>query len=96
MNSLAHKLKEYFCHTCKTARGNYFRKLLKKTLTIITSFRLKYLFSNNFESTESICLEESGEIIRNEEKIGDIFCNFYQNIAANMSITKNFLSNKQT
>ena len=60
---------------------------------------VKPLFSNKIKSAENIYLGESGEIIRNEEEVANVFNKYFVNIVPNIiGITNNhnFLNNLDT
>ena len=51
---------------------------------------VKPLFSNKIKSAENIYLDESGEIIRNEKEVANVFNKYFANIVPNiMGITNN-------
>ena len=51
---------------------------------------VKPLFSNKIKSAENIYLDESGEIIRNEKEVANVFNKYFVNIVPNiMGITNN-------
>ena len=59
---------------------------------------MKTLFSNKIKSADNIFLDESGEIIRNEVKVTNVFNKYFVNMVPSMGITnnKNFLSTTDT
>ena len=59
---------------------------------------IKPLFSNKIKSEENFNLDESGEIVRNEVKVANVFNKYFVNMVASMGITNNqiFLSNTNT
>ena len=58
---------------------------------------MKPLFSNKVKSADNIFLDESGEIIRNEVKVANVFNRYFVNMVPSMCITNNnFLSTKDT
>ena len=59
---------------------------------------VKPLFSNKIKSAENIFLDESGEIIRNEVEVANVFNRYFVNMVPNNGITNNhnFLSSTDT
>ena len=81
----------------KNARRNYHENLDLKDINDNKKFwaTVKPLFSNKIKSAENIFLDESGEIIRNEVKVANVFNKYFVNMVPSMGITNNhiFLSN---
>ena len=84
----------------KKAKQNYFKNLDLKEINRNKKVwaTVKPLFSNKIKSAESIYSDESGEIIRNEVKVANVFNTYFVNMVSNMGINnnQNFLSNTGT
>ena len=84
----------------KKAKQNYYENLDLKDINDNKKFwaTVKPLLSNKIKSAENIFLDESGEIIRNEVKVADVFNNYFVNEVPSMVITNThiFLSNTNT
>ena len=59
---------------------------------------VKPLFSNKIKSAENIFLDESGEIVRNEVEVANVFNTYFVDMVPNNVITNNhnFLSSTDT
>ena len=76
----------------KKAKPNYYENLDLKDINGNKKFwvTVKPLFSNKIKSAENIYLDESGEIIRNEKEVANVFNKYFANIVPNiMGITNN-------
>ena len=84
----------------KKAKRNYYENLDLYDINDNKKFwaTVKPLFSNKIKSADSIFLDESGEIIRNEVKVANVFNKYFVNMVPSMGITKNnnFLSTTDT
>ena len=80
------------CQSYKKVKRNYYENLDLKDINDNKKFwaTVNPLFSNKIKSAESICLDESREIIRNEEEVANVFNKYFVNIVPNiMGITNN-------
>ena len=88
------------CQSCQKAKQNYYENLDLKDINDNKKFwaTVKPLLSNKIKSAENIFLDESGEIIRNQVKVADVFNNYFVNEVPSMVITNThiFLSNTNT
>ena len=76
----------------KKAKLNYYENLELKDINDNKKFwpTVKPLFSNKIKSAENIYLDESGEIIRNEKEVANVFNQYFVNTVPNiMGITNN-------
>ena len=84
----------------KKAKRNYYENLDLKDINDNKKFwaTVKPLFSNKVKSGENIFLDVSGEIIRNEVKVVNVFNKYFVNMLSSIGITNNhnFLSNADT
>ena len=84
----------------KKAKRNYYENLDLNDINDNKRFwaTVKPLFSNKIKSADSIFLAESGEIIRNEVKVANVFNKYFVNMVPSMGITNNnkFLSTTDT
>ena len=84
----------------KKAKQNYYENLDFKDINDNKKFwaEVKTLFSNKIKSAQKIFLDESGEIIRIEVEVANVFNSIFMNMVPNMDITNNykFLSNTDT
>ena len=84
----------------KKAKRNYYENLDLKDINDNKKFwaTVKPLFSNKVKSGENIFLDDSGEIIRNEVKVVNVFNKYFVNMLSSIGITNNhnFLSNTDT
>ena len=82
------------------AKRNYCENLDLKYINDNKKFwaTVKTLFSKKLKSAENIFLDKSGEIIRNEVKVANVFNKHFVNMLPSMGITNNhiFLSNTST
>ena len=80
------------CQSYKKSKTNYYENLDLKDINDNKRFwaTVKPLFSNKIKSAENIYLDESGEIIRNEKEVANVFNKYFMNIVPNiMGITNN-------
>ena len=79
------------CQSYKKAKGNYNKNLDLKDINDNTKFwaTVKPLVSNKITSSENIYLDESGEIIRNEKEVANVFNKYFVNIVPNIMGTTN-------
>ena len=84
----------------KKAKRNYYENLDLNEINDNKKFwaTVKPLFSNKIKSADNIFLDESGEIIRNEAKVANVFNKYFVNMVPSMGITNNnnFLSTTDT
>ena len=84
----------------KKAKRNYYENLDQKDVNDNKKVwaTVKPLFSDKIKSAENTFLDESGEIIRNEVKVANVFNKYFVNMVPSMGITNNhiFLSNTNT
>ena len=75
----------------KKAKRNYYENLDLNDIKDNKKFwaTVKPLFSNKIKSAENIFLDESGEIVRNEVKVANVFNKYFVNMVPSMSITNN-------
>ena len=76
----------------KNTKQNYYENLDLKDVNDDKRFwaTVKPSFSNKIKSVENIYLDESGEIIRNEKEVANVFNKYFANIVPNiMGITNN-------
>ena len=76
----------------KKAKRNYYENLDLKDINDNKRFwvTVKPLFSNKVKSAENIYLDDSGEIIRNEKEVANVFNKYFASIVPNiMGITNN-------
>ena len=94
------KQRNIFVSLVKKAKRNYYENLDLKDINDNKKFwaTVKPLFSNKIKSAENIFLDESGEIIRNEVKVANVFNNYFVNMVSSIGITNNhiFLINTNT
>ena len=79
------------CQSYKKAKRNYYENLDLKDINDNKFWAtVKPLFSNKIKSAENIYLHESGETIRNEKEVANVFNKYFVNIVPNvMGITNN-------
>ena len=72
----------------RKAERNYYETLDLNNICDNKKFwtTVKPLFSNKIKSVENIVLSENGVLIKNEEKVANIFNNFFVNIVPNLGI----------
>ena len=70
----------------KKAKRNYYENLDLKDINDNKKFwaTVKPFFSNKIKSAENIYLDESGEIIRNEKEVANVFNKYFVNIVPNI------------
>ena len=94
------KQRNIYVSLVKKAKRNYYENLDLNDINDNKKFwaTVKPLFSNKIKSAENIFLDESGEIIRNEVKVANVFNRYFVNMVTNMGITNNnnFLSTTDT
>ena len=75
----------------KKAKRNYYENLDLNDINDNKKFwaTVKPLFSNKIKSADYIFLDESGEIIRNEVKVANVFNKYFVNMVPSMGITNN-------
>ena len=84
----------------KKAKRNYYKNLDLNDIDDNKNFcaTVKPLFSSKIKSVGNIFLYESGEIIRNEVKVANVFNKYFVNMVPSMGMTNNnnFLSTTDT
>ena len=70
----------------KKAKRNYYENLDLKYINDNKKFwaTVKPIFSNKIKSAENIYLDESGEVIRNEKEVANVFHKYFVNIVPNI------------
>ena len=61
--------------SCQKTKQNYYENLDLKDITVNKKFwaAVKSLFSNKIKSAENIFVDESGEIVRDEVEVANVF-----------------------
>ena len=72
----------------RKAKRNYYESLDLNNVCDNKTFwaTFKSLFSNKIKSVENIVLSENGVLIKDEEKVANIFNNFFVNLVPNLGI----------
>ena len=90
------KQKNILVGLAKKAKRNYYENFDLKSIIDNKKFwaSVKLLFSKKMKSVENIFLDESGEIIRSEVKVANVFNKYFVSIG--ITNNQNYLSNTDT